>query len=226
MTSADPTVIIQSPLGVFCMLAFIAGFFFWLEKQTDAKLFHFLPPLLFIYATPVLLGNLQFMWGGESRVMIPNSSVIYTGLSQYALPAFIVLMLIKVNIPAVVRVMGRGVLVMLMGTAGVVVGAVVSYLIVHQWLSDDAWKGYGALAGSWIGGTANLLATSPDAGNLRRADRTRRDRRQRHLCRMVADSADVTQFRGPVQPLGARPSGTSQHDGLSGGAARRSGSCP
>ncbi len=164
MTSVDPSVVIQSPLGVFSMLAFIAGFFFWLEKQTDAKLFHYLPPLLFIYATPVLLGNLQFSWGGEARVMIPNSSVVYSGLSQYALPAFIVLMLIKVNIPAVVRVMGRGVLVMLMGTAGVVVGAVVSYLIVHQWLSEDAWKGYGALAGSWIGGTANLLATSQMLG--------------------------------------------------------------
>ena len=27
-------------------------------------------------------------------------------------------------------------------------------------MDDDAWKGFGALAGSWIGGTANMLATS------------------------------------------------------------------
>jgi uncharacterized membrane protein len=69
-------------------------------------------------------------------------------------------MLIKVNVPAVVKVMGKGVLVMLMGTAGVIVGAVVSYVLVHQWLSEDAWKGVGALAGSWIGGTANMAATA------------------------------------------------------------------
>jgi uncharacterized membrane protein len=80
------------------------------------------------------------------------------------LPAFIVLMLIKVNVPAVVRVMGKGVLVMLMGTAGVMVGAVVAYVIVHGSLSDDAWKGYGALAGSWIGGTANMAATAEMLG--------------------------------------------------------------
>ena len=32
------------------------------------------------------------------------------------------------------------------------------------WLSDDAWKGYGALAGSWIGGTANMAATAEMLG--------------------------------------------------------------
>ncbi|MDH3545511.1 MAG: DUF819 family protein, partial [Gammaproteobacteria bacterium] len=91
-------------------------------------------------------------------------SPVYGGLSAFALPAFIVLMLIKVNVPAVVKVMGKGVLVMLMGTAGVVVGAVVAYFIVHASLSADAWKGYGALAGSWIGGTANMAATAEMLG--------------------------------------------------------------
>ncbi|MBU2675688.1 MAG: DUF819 family protein, partial [Gammaproteobacteria bacterium] len=40
----------------------------------------------------------------------------------------------------------------------------VAYLAVHQWLSDDAWKGFGTLAGSWIGGTANMLATKEMLG--------------------------------------------------------------
>ena len=40
------------------------------------------------------------------------------------------------------------------------VGAVVAYAFVHSNLSPDAWRGYGALAGSWIGGTANMLATA------------------------------------------------------------------
>ena len=49
---------------------------------------------------------------------------------------------------------------MMMGTAGVVVGCVVSYLLVNRWLAPDAWTGFGALAGSWIGGTGNMAATS------------------------------------------------------------------
>ena len=146
-----PDTLIATPLGILAALVAIAAFFFFVAETTKAKLFNFLPPLLFIYATPVVLTNTG---------VIPSESSVYDGLSQYALPAFIVMMLIKVNVPAVVRVMGKGVLVMLMGTAGVVVGAVVAYLVVHRWLAEDAWKGFGALAGSWIGGTANMLATS------------------------------------------------------------------
>lgn len=147
--------LISSPIGVLAVLCSVAAFFFLLEQVTRAKLFQYVPPLLFIYATPVILNNVD---------LIPSDSPVYSGLNTYLLPAFIVLMLIKVNIPVVVRVMGKGVLVMLMGTAGVVVGGVVAYFIVHQWLSDDAWKGYGALAGSWIGGTANLFATGEMLG--------------------------------------------------------------
>jgi len=154
------TVLIDSPIGVLAVLCAVAAFFFLLAQVTDTKLFKYVPPLLFIYATPVFLSNLKI--GGQT--IIPNSSIIYTGLSKYALPVFIVLMLIKVNVPAVVKVMGKGVLVMLMGTVGVMVGGVVSYVIVHGWLPEDSWKAFGALAGSWIGGTANMLATKEMLG--------------------------------------------------------------
>lgn len=147
--------LIASPIGVLAVLSSVAAFFFMIEQTSRAKLFQYVPPLLFIYATPVFLNNFD---------VIPSKSPIYSGLSAYLLPAFIVLMLIKVNVPAVVRVMGKGVLVMLMGTAGVMVGAVVAYLLVHSYLSEDAWKGYGALAGSWIGGTANMAATAEMLG--------------------------------------------------------------
>lgn len=143
--------LISSPGGVLSVLCAVAAFWFFVQQVTGWKLFQYVPPLLFIYVTPVFLNNLD---------VIPSSSPVYSGLSSYLLPVFIVLMLIKVNVPAAVKVMGKGVLVMLMGTLGVVVGAVVSYMIVHRWLSPDAWKGFGALAGSWIGGTGNMAAAS------------------------------------------------------------------
>ncbi|MEL7186760.1 MAG: DUF819 family protein, partial [Pseudomonadota bacterium] len=130
------TTLISSPIGVLSVLCIVAAFFFLLAQVTEAKLFNFVPPLLFIYATPVFLSNLAI--GGKT--VIPNSSIIYSGLSKYVLPVFIVLMLIKVNVPAVVKVMGKGVLVMVMGTAGVVVGGVVAYAIVHRWLPEDAFR--------------------------------------------------------------------------------------
>ncbi len=143
--------LISSPGGVLAVLCAVAAFWFLIDQITEWKFFQYLPPLLFIYATPVFLNNLD---------VIPSGSPVYAGLSSYVLPAFIVLMLLKVNVPATIRIMGKGVLVMLMGTAGVIVGAVIAYVIVHRWLAPDAWTGFGALAGSWIGGTGNMAATS------------------------------------------------------------------
>lgn len=144
-------VLIGSPGGVLAVLAAVAALWFVIAQVTGWKLFQYVPPLIFIYATPVFLNNFG---------VIPASSPVYSGLSEYVLPAFIVLMLVKVDVRSAVRVMGKGVVVMLMGTAGVVVGAAVAYGVVHRWLSPDAWKGFGSLAGSWIGGTGNMAAVS------------------------------------------------------------------
>ncbi|HSD68214.1 MAG TPA: DUF819 family protein [Woeseiaceae bacterium] len=150
-----PESAISSAGGILAVLCLVAAFWFYVEQITRWTLFKYLPPLIFIYATPVFLNNFG---------VIPASSPVYAGLSSFALPAFIVLMLIKVNVPAAIRIMGKGVLVMLMGTVGVVVGGVVSYVLVHRWLDADAWKGIGALAGSWIGGTGNMAATGEMLG--------------------------------------------------------------
>jgi uncharacterized membrane protein len=53
---------------------------------------------------------------------------------------------------------------MLAGTAGVIAGAAVSFLIVRNVLPPDAWKGFAALSGSWIGGTANMVAIAQSVG--------------------------------------------------------------
>ncbi|NEZ04344.1 DUF819 family protein [Wenzhouxiangella sp. XN201] len=142
---------IDMPMAVLTVLVGVAALFFYLEQKSGWKVFNYFPPLLFIYATPVVLNNVGF---------IPSDSPVYAGLGDYALPVFIALMLFNVNVPSAVRIMGKGVLVMLMGTVGVVVGGVVSYAIVHGGLDPEAWKGYGALAGSWIGGTGNMAGVA------------------------------------------------------------------
>jgi uncharacterized membrane protein len=50
-------------------------------------------------------------------------------------------------------------LMMLAGTAGIVIGGPIAFGIFGGFLEDpEAWKGFASLSGSWIGGTANLLA--------------------------------------------------------------------
>jgi uncharacterized membrane protein len=149
-------VLVHSPIGVMAILVAVVAFWFWLERTTRWKLFEFLPPLIFIYASPVLLSNTG---------IIPFKSEAYDFLRQFGLPVFIVLMLIKVDVLSAVRIMGKGVLVMLLGSFGVVIGGVLAYWLGQKLdignflpLMQDSWKAFGTLAGSWIGGTGNMTA--------------------------------------------------------------------
>jgi uncharacterized membrane protein len=139
---------------VLAVLAGVTSLFFLLEKKTRWKVFNYFPPLIFIYLVPVALSNIG---------VIPTQSPVYGFMRGSVLPMFLVIMLLQVDFVATVRAMGRGVIVMLLGTLGVVVGAPIAFFLVKhglQGLGADAWKGYGALAGSWIGGTGNMAATA------------------------------------------------------------------
>lgn len=150
------SAIISSPAGVMTVLIAVVAFWFWLERSTRWKIFEFLPPLIFIYASPVLLSN----YG-----LIPFDNGAYDFLYKYGLPVFIVLMLIKVDVLSAIRIMGKGVFVMLLGSVGVVVGGVIAYKLGQTLhigdylpLPQDSWRAFGTLAGSWIGGTGNMAA--------------------------------------------------------------------
>ncbi|MBN2474210.1 MAG: DUF819 family protein [Pirellulales bacterium] len=142
---------IVSPLGILATLAGVASFFHFLEKTTRWKLFDLFPPLLFIYGVPLLLSNTGVM---------SNKSPLYGWMSDTVLPMFLILMLLQVDVAEAVRVMGKGILVLLFGTAGVILGAPLAYLLVKTHLGPEGWKAFGVLAGSWIGGTGNMAAVS------------------------------------------------------------------
>ena len=141
--------IITDSAGILFVLAGNAALWFYLEKRTAWPVFSYFPPLIFIYLIPAILSNTS---------VIPLKDPTYDWMGRYLLPMFLVLLLLDVDVRAAIRVMGRGVLVMLAGTAGVVIGAPIAFSLVKSGLGEEAWKGYGALAGSWIGGTGNMAA--------------------------------------------------------------------
>lgn len=151
---------VQSDAGVFFVLAGIVAFYFLLEKRTGWRLFTYFPPLLWIYATPVVFNNVG---------ILPKTSDAYTLLSDVGLPTFIVLMLVSIDLRRAVKLLGRSLLVMVAGSVGIVVGAVGAYALFRNWLEPEAWRVFGALSGAWIGGTANMAAVAPGLG-LENAD--------------------------------------------------------
>ncbi len=152
---ADYAAMIESNAGVLTSLLLVCATAFFVAEKTGWRLFTYFPPLLFIYMTPVALSNTG---------VIPGSSPVYDEIRAFGLPMMLVLLLIKVDVGTAVRVMGKGVFVMLFGTLGVVVGAPIAYLVVGHGLGPDGWKAFGSLAGSWIGGTGNLAGVSEMIG--------------------------------------------------------------
>jgi len=146
---------ISSPVGVLTVLCGIGALFFFLEERTKWKLFDYFPPLIFIYAVPAILSNTG---------VLTQTSVVYDWFSSTVLPMFLVIMLLKVDVKSTVKIMGRGIFVMLFGTAGVVLGAPIAFLLVKSKLPEDIWKAFGTWAGSWIGGTGNMAAVTEGIG--------------------------------------------------------------
>ena len=142
---------VSSPTGVLATLSAVCAFFFWLEKATQWKFFQFIPPLIFIYLAPMILSNTG---------VLPTESPVYTTMGRILLPMLLTLLLLKLNIRGAVRVLGRGLGVMLVGSLGVMIGAPIGLLAVKHWLGPDAWKAFGSLSASWVGGSANLVAVS------------------------------------------------------------------
>jgi hypothetical protein len=57
--------------------------------------------------------------------------------------------------------------VLVIGAIGIVVGAVISFWLFKSGLPEDTWRGYGALAGSWIGGNTVTIRSGGNVGRYR-----------------------------------------------------------
>ncbi len=153
----------QAGLYVLLILVAVPAFYFFAERRTGWGLWTYLPPLLWIYATPLLL---------RLTGVLPDESPVYAGVRAYLLPMFVTLLVMTVDLKTIARSLGRGLPVVLVSTLCVMVTAPLGYLAASLWLPTEAWLGFGALAGSWIGGTANMaameqaLGTPPDQMGL------------------------------------------------------------
>lgn len=144
-------VLITHPYALLAALMLIPVFFINLERWTKWKLFEYLPPVIWIFLFPILLSSLR---------VIPNSSPTYSTFKAFAVPMFIILMLLDVDLRSTMKVAFRSVGVLVMGAFGVVIGGMLAFYVLKGQLEPEAWRGFGALVGSWIGGTGNLAAVA------------------------------------------------------------------
>ena len=148
--------LITEPTALFAFLAAILGLVFWLSTVPAlGKLFEYIPPVIWAYFVPMLATTFG---------ITPSASPVYDWMARYLLLIALFLLMITVDLPAILRLGPKALAMMVVGTLGIVLGGPLAYLIFGGFLPEDAWKGFAALSGSWIGGTANMVAVQQSVG--------------------------------------------------------------
>lgn len=147
---------VSDPVGILAVLLTVLAAIFWFgETGPGKRLFSVVPRLVFCYFVPTTLTTLG---------VLPDSSPLYDWIKDYLLPTSLVLLILALDVPGIVRLGPKALIMLLAGTAGVVIGAPIALFLFLNLVPPDTWQGMTALSGSWIGGGANMVALAQMAG--------------------------------------------------------------
>lgn len=148
--------LLTDPVAIFAWLATLVAVVFHLSTLPRFKgFFEITPPVIYAYFLPTL---------STTFGITPGASPLYDFMSRYLLPFSLVLLMISVDLKAIARLGGTALIMLLTGTAGIVIGGPIAFAVFGRFLPPDAWQGMAALSGSWIGGTANMVAVKESVG--------------------------------------------------------------
>ncbi len=151
---------ITHPLLIILVLVAIEALVLWLSRhERTRRYFDFLPAVFWIYFLPMLAATFG---------LISAKSPVYGLITTYLLPASLVLLLLPVDIKAILRLGPKALAMFFIGAAGIMAGTVIAFALFKPLVGAEFWPGFGALSGSWTGGSANMIAVKealsvPDA---------------------------------------------------------------
>jgi len=147
---------LSDPTAIFIFLAGLLGTIFWLSGLPRLQpLFRVTPAVIYVYFLPALSTSLG---------ITPASSQAYDWMIRYLLPVSLLLLMVTVDVRAVVRLGSKALIMMLAGSAGIIIGGPVALALLGRFLPPDTWMGLAALSGSWIGGAPNMVAIKESVG--------------------------------------------------------------
>lgn len=124
----------------------------WADRRFNTKFFKYVPAIVLIYISAALLNTIGLF--GDNDAIGDTSSTIRNAL----LPAMIVLMLLKCDIRKIIKLGPKMLITYFVAAFSIVGGFALTYFIMQSFYIDDTWRAFSALAGSWTGGSANMVA--------------------------------------------------------------------
>jgi len=134
------------------LLSFIAALIVFTEKRTKHPLFSYLPSIVILYFTIMLLSTLG-LWQKSAEI-----TAVYKTLKSNLLPAMIFLILLLADMREIFKLGKKMLLTFFLASLSIALGFIGMFLLFHTTFGADSWKAFAALSGSWMGGTGNMVA--------------------------------------------------------------------
>ena len=136
------------------VLLFMAAVLVTLEKNAKGglkKFFKFVPAVVLCYLVAMLLCTLK-VWD------MAETKPAYSALKNNLTYAMIFAMLLRCDIRKVLKLGPTMLIGFFCASATIIIGFIVSFIAMKGVIGSDSWMGLGALCGSWIGGSGNMVA--------------------------------------------------------------------
>ena len=143
---------IENGLLYLMAIIVIASSIVYTEKKTQAKLFEYLPSIVIIYFVVMLFSTFG-LWQKSDSV-----TATYKAVKSNLLPAMIFLMLLSADMREILKLGKKMLLTFFLASFSIALGFMGMFALFHTYLGEESWKPFAALSGSWMGGTANMVA--------------------------------------------------------------------
>lgn len=156
MTPAAPSALITNDIVILGLIAGTLGMVFWTSTRPGwQKFYNVVPALLLCYLLPGVYNTVGLIDGANTSLYNPVAS-------RVLLPAALVLLTLSIDMKAILRLGPKLLAMYAAASISVMIGAVAAFLAMRvvfpEAMGGDTWRGMTALAGSWIGGGANMMA--------------------------------------------------------------------
>lgn len=139
------------------VLVFTAAVLVWLQRTTKSKFFDYAPPIVLLYLITMIFCTCN-VWD------LAATKPAYSALKNNILFAMIFLMLLRCDIRKIIKLGPKMLGGFFSASFTIIIGFIATYAIMHSALGAEAWKALGALCGSWLGGSGNMVAVQGALG--------------------------------------------------------------
>jgi len=145
--------LITNGFTYLAVLACIAGCLIWAQHATKSKFFDYVPPVVLLYLIGMICCTFA-VWD------VAETKAAYSAVRNPILYAMIFLMLLRCDIRQILKLGPKMLLGFFCASISIGIAFTATYAVMNPLLGEGAWRGLGALCGSWMGGSGNLVAVA------------------------------------------------------------------